>query len=141
VNTFAGFESPTELAALESGLLAVGQDRTGRVDLVDPTSGSVQSSIRICGTAGYMVEVVRLDRLYVLDNFCSEIAMLRPRAGLEVGSIPLAERAGLPALGPRGTELLVPFPDSRRAALISVDRGDALLYLDVGAGPWRVIVP
>lgn len=141
VNTFAGFESPTELASLQSGLLAVSEERNGRVDLVDPASGSIQSSVRICGTAGYLVEVATLDRLYVLDTFCSEIAILRPRAGLEVGSIQLTERAGLLALGPRGTELLVPLPDSRRAALISVDRGDALLYLDVGSGPWRVIVP
>ena len=49
INRFGGFESPTELAMLESGLIAVGQDRVSRVDLVAPNSGVAVSPLQTCG--------------------------------------------------------------------------------------------
>jgi DNA-binding beta-propeller fold protein YncE len=138
---FQGFESPTELAPLESGLIAVGQDRGSRIHLIDPASGGIQSSLRTCGSVAGLIAVERLDRLYAVDSFCSEIAVFRPRAGLEIASIRLDERVGLPALDSRAVDLILPMPDSRQVALIAVERGDVRLKFDVGGGPWRAISP
>ncbi|RKZ14120.1 hypothetical protein DRQ53_12300, partial [bacterium] len=141
VARFEQLDSPSELVVLRSGILAVGQQRGRSINLLDPATGALLGAVELCGSADGLVEVERLDRLFVLSNFCSEITITRPLAGLETGAIRLEERAGLPTLGPRGAEIYLPLPDSRRVALIAVDRGVERRYLDVGPTPWRVVAP
>jgi YVTN family beta-propeller protein len=141
ISRFEGFESPTELAMLESGLLAVGQDRVSRVDLVDPNSGASLSSLQTCGATRALLSVGRFDRLYVVDRMCSEISIFRPESGLEIGAFPLKHDVGLPNLDPRESVLLLPVPETRRVVLLAIDSGEELLSCDVGPGPWRVIAP
>jgi len=141
VTSFEGLESPTQLLVLRSGLLAVGQNPGRRLHLLDPNTGALQSTLNPCGPTDGMVEVPRVDRLFVLSNFCSEISVFRPEAGLELAAIRISELAGLPSLGPRGAEIYVPLPESGQVMLISVDRTSNQRWIDVGPGAWRVVAP
>ncbi len=141
VDRFGGFDSPGEILALQSGLIALAQESGRRIEFLDPATGVVQSAIDLCGPVRGLASAARVDRLFGLIPLCSEVTILRAAAGLEIGRIGLEEPAGLISLGPREAELFIPLPDSRRILLMPVDRAGDRRYFEVGSGPWRAVAP
>ena len=141
VAQFDQVDNPTDIVQVESGLFAVGDSRSRRIALIDPNSGARVSEMSVCGPVTSLVSVPRIDQLFAVSDNCRAVTLLRPASGLEVRSIRLDGRGGIPSLSPSGADVFLPLPDSARILVLASDRGSVTRVIDTGTGVWRVIAP
>jgi DNA-binding beta-propeller fold protein YncE len=109
--------------------------------VVEPATGKVITRMSLCSPAVGLAFDARSGRLYASQGECREIALLRPESGLDVGSIRFNTATGLPTLDPDLGILLVPLPGDETVAFVNTTRNQQVDAIEVGRGPYMVVVP
>ncbi len=134
--------APVEVVIDEqSHLLFLGGSAQRRIRTFNLSSKESGGDQNICGTVAGLAVNPRTRRLYASVPSCRNLAVIRPDAGIEFGSINLPGSPGLMAFDQAYRQLWVVLPEQGSLAVCNANMGQLESIIQVGSGPYQVILP